>query len=104
MLSNRQRKLVADQREDEFSSQADSFLGTGGSKFKVNVGDRVEFTDDPEHSGVVTRISNDQWKNVSIDYGVPGRSHILFMYKIAELVRKGKATVIPAPKEEKAGK
>jgi hypothetical protein len=104
MLSNRQRKLVADQREDEFNSASDSFLGSGGSKFKINVGDRIDFIDDPEHSGVVTKISNDQWKNVSIDYGVPGRSHILFMYKIAELVRKEKAIITPAPKEEKTGK
>lgn len=102
MLSNRQRKLVADQKEDEFHSEADSFLGSGGEKFKISVGDRVKFVDDPDHNGTVTRITTDQWKNVSIDYGVPGRAHILFMYKIAEMVRRGKATVTSPPKETKS--
>jgi hypothetical protein len=100
MLSNRQRALISKQREEEEST--DSFVTPA---VRVRIGDRIEFLDHPEFSGVVTRISQDQWKLISVYYGVSGHAKIVSPHELNILVTTGRANLIPAePKKTESTK
>jgi hypothetical protein len=99
MLSNRQKSLIRRQRADEEDTDMTIHI-----RSMPRVGDQIEFKDTPEYNGIVEKISNDQWKMIHIDYGVPGHRKILNPAQLVDLLNKGKVTIIPASKEEKAKK
>jgi len=93
MLSPKQKELRAAQAED-MNGEMESIFGQG-SGIVPKVGDGIIFKDTPEFNGIVDKISNDQWQNIMIDYGVPGRAHILLPSKLKTLVQMGKCSIIP---------
>lgn len=59
------------------------------------IGQFVDFFDEDQKqfSGKIVRISKDQWRNIIIDYGVPGRTNIILPSRLTKLINLGKAQI-----------
>lgn len=81
MLSQRQKSLIAMQREEE-----DSGGNKGLKKLKIGItpGDCIEFLEDNK-KGYVYKIDTESWGMVYIDMGEHGRSTILSPTEVEKL-------------------
>lgn len=80
VLSPGQRDKLRKGREVEESMER--------TKLSLRVGDVI--TEPAEYTGVITKISNDIWQNVSIDQGIPGTRLIKLGAELQVMVNKDK--------------